>query len=156
ALLRAVVADELRPVRDRDVPEALAPGPFAARPLLLACLLSFTSTSSVVGGFAKAFLAASFPVGAVGSRGWAHAFTSGPSSAEDGWASRTRALRGCAMPPFFPRARRSWCEGYSGRDDGRRETGMSGTVEKAILAGGCFWGMQDLIRKRPGVISTRV
>ncbi len=29
-------------------------------------------------------------------------------------------------------------------------------VKKAILAGGCFWGMQDLIRKRPGVISTRV
>jgi PmbA protein len=30
------------------------------------------------------------------------------------------------------------------------------TTEKAILAGGCFWGMQDLIRKRPGVLSTRV
>ena len=28
--------------------------------------------------------------------------------------------------------------------------------ERAILAGGCFWGMQDLIRKRTGVISTRV
>jgi len=28
--------------------------------------------------------------------------------------------------------------------------------QKAILAGGCFWGMQDLIRKRPGVVSTRV
>ena len=28
--------------------------------------------------------------------------------------------------------------------------------EKAILAGGCFWGMQDLIRKRPGVLGTRV
>jgi peptide-methionine (S)-S-oxide reductase len=27
---------------------------------------------------------------------------------------------------------------------------------KAILAGGCFWGMQDLIRKQRGVISTRV
>ena len=30
------------------------------------------------------------------------------------------------------------------------------TPEKSILAGGCFWGMQDLIRKRDGVISTRV
>jgi peptide-methionine (S)-S-oxide reductase len=29
-------------------------------------------------------------------------------------------------------------------------------TEKAILAGGCFWGMQDLIRKRPGVVATRV
>lgn len=30
------------------------------------------------------------------------------------------------------------------------------TTEKAILAGGCFWGMQDLIRKLPGVVKTRV
>ncbi len=28
--------------------------------------------------------------------------------------------------------------------------------ERAILAGGCFWGMQDLIRRMPGVIRTRV
>lgn len=28
--------------------------------------------------------------------------------------------------------------------------------ETAVLAGGCFWGMQDLIRKLPGVLSTRV
>ncbi len=28
--------------------------------------------------------------------------------------------------------------------------------QRAVLAGGCFWGMQDLIRKLPGVISTRV
>jgi peptide-methionine (S)-S-oxide reductase len=33
---------------------------------------------------------------------------------------------------------------------------VNGLVEKAILAGGCFWGIQDLIGKRPGVVSTRV
>ncbi len=33
---------------------------------------------------------------------------------------------------------------------------MPAKTEHAILAGGCFWGMQDLIRRQPGVISTRV
>jgi peptide-methionine (S)-S-oxide reductase len=33
---------------------------------------------------------------------------------------------------------------------------MTTNTETAILAGGCFWGMQDLIRSKPGVISTRV
>lgn len=33
---------------------------------------------------------------------------------------------------------------------------MTTTTETAILAGGCFWGMQDLIRRMPGMLSTRV
>jgi peptide-methionine (S)-S-oxide reductase len=33
---------------------------------------------------------------------------------------------------------------------------MSTSTEKAILAGGCFWGVQALVRRMAGVISTRV
>ena len=33
---------------------------------------------------------------------------------------------------------------------------MTIETETAVLAGGCFWGMQELIRKRPGTVSTRV
>ena len=33
---------------------------------------------------------------------------------------------------------------------------MSEDTEVAVLAGGCFWGMQDLLRKRPGILTTRV
>ena len=33
---------------------------------------------------------------------------------------------------------------------------MTDSTERAVLAGGCFWGMQDLLRRCPGVIATRV
>ena len=33
---------------------------------------------------------------------------------------------------------------------------MTAATERAVLAGGCFWGMQDLLRRYPGVVSTRV
>jgi peptide-methionine (S)-S-oxide reductase len=33
---------------------------------------------------------------------------------------------------------------------------MTTQTDTAILAGGCFWGMQDLLRRYPGVLSTRV
>ena len=33
---------------------------------------------------------------------------------------------------------------------------MTATTERAILAGGCFWGMQQLMQRLPGVVTTRV
>ncbi|MFD5630977.1 MULTISPECIES: peptide-methionine (S)-S-oxide reductase MsrA [unclassified Streptomyces] len=33
---------------------------------------------------------------------------------------------------------------------------MAAQTQRAVLAGGCFWGMQDLIRRQPGVTETRV
>src|SRR5712692_8066229 len=38
----------------------------------------------------------------------------------------------------------------------REATNKTSSTERAVLAGGCFWGMQDLIRKLRGVVSTRV
>jgi peptide-methionine (S)-S-oxide reductase len=45
---------------------------------------------------------------------------------------------------------------FPATDDQERSSTLTHPYETAILAGGCFWGMQDLIRKQPGVISTRV
>jgi peptide-methionine (S)-S-oxide reductase len=39
---------------------------------------------------------------------------------------------------------------------GAKESAMSDNTDTAILAGGCFWGVQELLRHRDGVISTRV
>ncbi|MBL1242118.1 MAG: peptide-methionine (S)-S-oxide reductase, partial [OCS116 cluster bacterium] len=33
---------------------------------------------------------------------------------------------------------------------------MTASLERAVLAGGCFWGMQDLIRNQTGIVNTRV
>ena len=43
----------------------------------------------------------------------------------------------------------------SGIHDAGQITRTPGT-ETAVLAGGCLWGMEDLVRRQPGVLQTRV
>src|SRR3954469_20124248 len=58
---------------------------------------------------------------------------------------------------------RPWCaalgvrlNGFGLHEPRRKDSAMSDNAETAILAGGCFWGVQELLRERDGVISTRV
>jgi peptide-methionine (S)-S-oxide reductase len=52
----------------------------------------------------------------------------------------------CRYPGFSSRC---GCKQGYGKD-------LPMAQERAVLAGGCFWGMQDLVRRIPGVLSTRV
>src|SRR4051794_22080940 len=76
--------------------------------------------------------------------------------------------RGCTSssasapaPPSAPSRSRSTTRAYACTSSPsartlREWTAMPDNTETAILAGGCFWGVQELLRRRDGVISTRV
>src|SRR5438128_380195 len=59
-----------------------------------------------------------------------------------------------ARRPYGAAASSQPAEGYSRPKI--RSNNVSTSTERAIIAGGCFWGMQGLLRRYPGVISTRV
>jgi peptide-methionine (S)-S-oxide reductase len=69
-----------------------------------------------------------------------------------------RPVKGNERPPFLKMThlRQHWFHRISLKVRDTERKSMNASTERAVLAGGCFWGMQDLIRRKPGVISTRV
>src|SRR5690606_25779526 len=65
-----------------------------------------------------------------------------------------RAVLGIALTPW--RSKRSMFDGGRQRIQTIIITNLMENLKKAYLAGGCFWGMEDLFRTRPGVIDTEV
>jgi peptide methionine sulfoxide reductase msrA/msrB len=64
--------------------------------------------------------------------------TSGPSSSRSSSSAAAAAENSCTAP------------------EPGQKPGCAATLETAILAGGCFWGMEEILRKVPGVVSTEV